>query len=218
MNRKFRWRKGAAVLNWNTLLSTFGLVFIAELGDKTQLAVLTQTCKHRQPWPIFWGASLALTAVSALGVIGGQVLGQLVPLDLIRAGAALAFIVMGLLIGYEALSTAKASETGDPAGECVGLTEESSSVWDWKAFGATFGLLFLAEMGDKTQLAVFSLAGQASTPWPILTGGALALTAVTALSVVGGQGLCALLPERALRALSAVLFLAMGALIGLGVF
>ncbi len=54
-------------MNWNLLLSTFGLVFLAELGDKTQLMVVTQVCKYRRPWPVFAGASLALVAVTALG-------------------------------------------------------------------------------------------------------------------------------------------------------
>ena len=48
-------------MNWSALLSAFGLVFIAELGDKTQLAVMTQTCKFRRPWPVFFGGSLALS-------------------------------------------------------------------------------------------------------------------------------------------------------------
>ena len=48
-------------MDWNVLLSTFGLVFVAELGDKTQLAVVTQTCKYRRPWAVFLGASLATT-------------------------------------------------------------------------------------------------------------------------------------------------------------
>ena len=54
-------------MNWSSLLSTFGLIFIAELGDKTQLAVVTQTCKFRSPWAVFAGGSLALTAVTAVG-------------------------------------------------------------------------------------------------------------------------------------------------------
>ncbi len=49
-------------MDWNLLLSSFGLVFLAELGDKTQLAVVAQTCKYRQPWAVFMGSSLALTA------------------------------------------------------------------------------------------------------------------------------------------------------------
>ena len=59
-------------MDWHVLLSTFGLIFVAELGDKTQLAVVTQVCRHSRPWAVFLGASLALAAVTALGAIGGQ--------------------------------------------------------------------------------------------------------------------------------------------------
>ena len=89
-------------MNWSALLSAFGLVFIAELGDKTQLAVMTQTCKFRRPWPVFLGGSLALTAVTALGAVGGGVLGEFVPAIVIRLVAAAAFVVMGVLIWREA--------------------------------------------------------------------------------------------------------------------
>jgi len=91
-----------AVLNWE-LFSTFGLVLVAEMGDKTQLAVVTQTCKYRRPWAIFAAASLALTMVTALGAATGQLLQQWLPAAWLRAAAALAFVVMGLLIGREAL-------------------------------------------------------------------------------------------------------------------
>ncbi|MBN1177860.1 MAG: TMEM165/GDT1 family protein [Anaerolineae bacterium] len=205
-------------MDWGTLLSTFGLVFIAELGDKTQLAVVTQTCKYRRPWAVFLGASLALTGVTAIGAVGGQVLGQIVPAEALRAVAALAFAVMGVLVGREALKTA----SGSLAAECP-LVEETSAAgamcrsWDWTAFGSTLGLLFVAELGDKTQLAVFSLAGRYGTPWVVFAGGALALTLVTALGVVGGEGLCRIIPERVLLWVSALAFAAMGLLMGLGI-
>ena len=82
-------------MDWNALLTTFGLILMAELGDKTQLAVLAQTCKYRRPWAVFLGASLALTAVTALGTAGGQLVSQLVPPSVLRWAAALAFVVMG---------------------------------------------------------------------------------------------------------------------------
>jgi putative Ca2+/H+ antiporter (TMEM165/GDT1 family) len=88
-----------SVRYWNALLSTFGLIFVAELGDKTQLAVVAQTCKHRQPWTVLLGAGLALTAVTALGVIGGQVLGRIIPEPILRTAGALAFMAMGVLVG-----------------------------------------------------------------------------------------------------------------------
>ncbi len=209
-------------MDWTVLFSTFGLVFVAELGDKTQLAVLTQTCKYRRPWAVFLGASLALTAVTALGVVGGQVLGRIIPEPALRSVAALAFVTMGVLIGREAAKAQADEPARGMSCDCVGDNgEEVSSVlapaWDWRAFGSTFGLLFVAEMGDKTQLAVFSLAGKYPSPWPVFVGGALALTVVTALGVIGGQGLCLLIPERLLRWISAVAFVVMGALIGFGV-
>jgi putative Ca2+/H+ antiporter (TMEM165/GDT1 family) len=204
-------------MDWGALLSAFGLVFVAELGDKTQLAVVTQTCKHRTPWAVFAGASAALIVVTALGAVGGQVLGRLVPDGVLRILAALAFVVMGLLIAREAYkagngpSSRKACET--PADE---LTECASiPIWDWKAFSSTFALLFLAELGDKTQLAVLSLSSQHGDVWQVFVGAALALTLVTALGVVGGQGLRRLISERVLLWASAVAFILMGALMGL---
>ena len=209
-------------MDWNVLLSTFGLVFVAELGDKTQLAVLTQTCKYRQHWSVFLGASLALTAVTALGAAGGQVLGQFIPEPVLRILAALAFVAMGALIAWEA-AQARTGESALAAAcdyEGAGDGEAPSPItraWDWKVFGSTLGLLFVAELGDKTQLAVFSLTGNRQAFWPVFVGGALALTVVTALGVVGGQGLSRLIPERLLRWISAVAFVIMGGLIGFGV-
>jgi putative Ca2+/H+ antiporter (TMEM165/GDT1 family) len=213
-------------MNWNALLSTFGLIFVAELGDKTQLAVVTQTCKFRQPWSVFLGASLALAAVTVLGAVGGQWLGQLVPAPVLRFASALAFVVMGILIGREAAKATSgevewnaACDPGSDENDKDGTGEDCSPVaaWDWKAFSSTLGLLFVAELGDKTQLAVLSLAGKYKDTWSIFLGGTLALILVTALGVLGGQGLCKLIPERVLLWISAVAFVAMGVLIGFGV-
>jgi len=206
-------------MDWSILFSTLGLVFVAELGDKTQLAVVAQVCKHRRPWVIFLGASLALTAVTALGAIGGQVLGQVIPATILRITAASAFIFMGALIGREALK-AKSERLDEEICEKSASTQAdctSDSVWNWQVFGSTLGLLFVAELGDKTQLAVLSLAGKHKDTWSVFLGGSLALILVTTVGVVGGQGLCKLVPQRLLLWISAAAFVAMGALMGLGV-
>lgn len=83
------------------LLSTFALLFIAELGDKTQLAVICLTAKHKSPWWIFAGATLALAVVTGLGVVGGQVLTRFVPEAILRKGAAIMFVVLGALIWFD---------------------------------------------------------------------------------------------------------------------
>lgn len=201
------------MMDLGPLFSTFGLVFLAELGDKTQLAVVAQTCRYRRPWTVFAGASAALAAATALGVAGGQVLGRAVPPSILQAAAALGFVVMGLLMAREAWK----SRRGDSSAVCLDGPEESACRWDWGAFLSTFGLLFVAELGDKTQLAVLALSGRSGSPWAVFCGGTLALVVVTALGVVGGDRLIRFVPERVLLAASAVAFVAMGILIGVGI-
>ncbi len=204
-------------MDWSALFSAMGLLLVAELGDKTQLAVVTQTCKFRRPWPVFWGASLALTLVTLLGALGGGLLGRFVPAGVLRTAAAAAFIVMGLFVAREASRAGK----GTLGGETCALPDGSASAIapcdsDWRAFSVTFGLLFVAEVGDKTQLAVLTLATKYSSPWAVFAGGALALSLVTALGVLGGQGLCRIIPARLLLWISAAAFVAMGLLMLLG--
>lgn len=206
-------------MNWSLLFSTFGLVFIAELGDKTQLAVMTQTCKFGRPWPVFLGASIALSATTALGAVGGSVLGYLIPPIVMRMVAALAFVVMGVLIWREsAKQEASCEVTLEAAGECADPKLMARRTrWHWAAFLSTFTLLFVAEMGDKTQLAVVGLTSKQAAPWPVFAGGALALVTVTALGVIGGQQLCRIIPERLLLRISAGAFVLMGILMAAGI-
>ncbi len=85
-------------MDLRVLLTTFGIIFLAEMGDKTQLAAMTMSADTKKPWAVFIGASLALTAVSAIGVLVGAVVGQYVPLEWVKRVAAVAFIVIGVLM------------------------------------------------------------------------------------------------------------------------
>jgi putative Ca2+/H+ antiporter (TMEM165/GDT1 family) len=199
-------------MDWTALLSTFGLLFLAELGDKTQLAVIAQTCRYRRPWAVFLGASLALAIVTGLGVLAGQLAG-LIPGQWIRWVAAAGFIVMGVWLAWETWRAGRkrADNVCDPQ------EQVAPTCSDWRVVGITFGLLFLAELGDKTQLAVFARASTGASPWAVFAGAALALTLVTAIGVVGGEGLVRLVPERTLRWIAAAAFVVMGVLMGIGV-
>lgn len=88
---------------WKAFLSTFGLLVLAELGDKTQLAVIAQVCKYNRPGAVFLGAILALAVVTGLGVVVGQALTTVVPEAILRKVAAAAFVVMGVLMWLEVL-------------------------------------------------------------------------------------------------------------------
>jgi putative Ca2+/H+ antiporter (TMEM165/GDT1 family) len=83
-------------MDWKLIASTFGAIFLAELGDKTQLAAVTLAASTRRPVAVFVGASLALVAVSAVGVAVGAGLAEVLPLALIRKVSAAAFILIGI--------------------------------------------------------------------------------------------------------------------------
>ena len=85
-------------MDWRVLLTTFGIIFLAEMGDKTQLAAMTMAGEKKRPWEVFLGASLALAAVSAVGILVGTALGQYLPLEWIKRVAGAAFVVIGVLI------------------------------------------------------------------------------------------------------------------------
>jgi putative Ca2+/H+ antiporter (TMEM165/GDT1 family) len=85
-------------MDFRVLMTTFGIIFLAEMCDKTQLAAMTMAAQTKKPWAVFIGSSLALAAVSALGVMVGGVIGDYVPLEWVKRGAAVAFIVIGVLM------------------------------------------------------------------------------------------------------------------------
>lgn len=85
-------------MDWRVILTTFGVIFLAEMGDKTQLAAMTMAAQTNKPWAVLIGASVALACVSAIGVVVGGALGQYLPLVWIKRAAAVAFIVIGVLI------------------------------------------------------------------------------------------------------------------------
>jgi len=85
-------------MDLRVFLTTFGVIFLAEMGDKTQLAAMTMAADSKKPWAVFFGASLALAAVSLLGVLVGSLLGDYVPVIWVKRVAATAFIVIGVLM------------------------------------------------------------------------------------------------------------------------
>jgi putative Ca2+/H+ antiporter (TMEM165/GDT1 family) len=85
-------------MDWRVLITTFGVIFLAEMGDKTQLAAMTMAAQTKRPWAVFLGASLALIAVSGIGVLVGGAIGNYVPLIWVKRVAAVAFIVIGVLM------------------------------------------------------------------------------------------------------------------------
>jgi putative Ca2+/H+ antiporter (TMEM165/GDT1 family) len=83
----------------------------------------------------------------------------------------------------------------------------------WKVFFTTFGVMLLAELGDKTQLTILSLSSRFRSPWTVFFGAALAMVLATGLGVAVGSFLPSLIGEKAVRYVSGSLFIIFGALV-----
>ncbi|VVB94764.1 Uncharacterised protein [uncultured archaeon] len=81
----------------NVFISTFSMIALAEMGDKTQLSAITLAAKYNSPYMVFIGAVLALASISLIGIIVGKKLCEIVPLSKIKLGAGALFILFGIL-------------------------------------------------------------------------------------------------------------------------
>lgn len=85
-------------MDLKALLTAFGLIFVAELGDKTQLTTMLLAAQSKSPVSVFIGAALALAASALLGVLFGSAITQVVPVRFIRIGAGAFFVLIGLFL------------------------------------------------------------------------------------------------------------------------
>ncbi|HSO83801.1 TMEM165/GDT1 family protein [Thiocapsa sp.] len=171
-------------------VTTFGVIFLAELGDKSQLVCMTLAARHRR-WPVLIGAVAAFVVLNSLAVVFGVGLAQWIPERVLAGAVAILFAVFGVL----ALRAEEADED----------TPQRS----WSHQGivmATFSMIFLAEMGDKTQLAVAGLA-VTLPPLAVWTGATIALALTSALGVWVGCRLLQVMPLHRLHQLSGMVFL-----------
>jgi putative Ca2+/H+ antiporter (TMEM165/GDT1 family) len=90
-------------LDWKAAFITFSLIFVAELGDKTQLMVMSMSAKSRSPGAIFFGAAVALVASALFAVLAGDILLRHVPLRMVRLVTGISFIVIGGVFVFRTL-------------------------------------------------------------------------------------------------------------------
>lgn len=169
---------------------SLGVIFAAELGDKSQLMALAFATRYR-PLPVLLGITAATALVHLVSVVVGAVLGSALPTRAISIVAAVAFVGFGLwtLRGDE-LTDEEEQRAAQPAKHVV------------IAVGTVF---FLAELGDKTMLATITLATREGLIGTWL-GSTVGMVAADALAIVVGRALGTRLPEKAIRIGASVLF------------
>jgi putative Ca2+/H+ antiporter (TMEM165/GDT1 family) len=186
---------------WTLLASVFGVVFVAELPDKTALAALVLATRHR-PVPVFLGAASALTIQSAVAVAAGHLV-SLLPARPVHVFAGALFLLSALLMWRRGNDEAEEGASRDGA---AGF---------WRSTWLVFGVVFIAEWGDLTQLATAALAARYRSPFVVFAGATLALWAVTGIAVFVGHRAGKLLDPDLTRRIAAVLFGVIGgALLG----
>jgi len=87
-------------MDWKLFAATFGTIFLAEMGDKTQLATIALTGESKKLWTVFFGAASALVLTSLIGVLAGGIISRYVPEQIIQKVAALFFIITGVLFFF----------------------------------------------------------------------------------------------------------------------
>jgi putative Ca2+/H+ antiporter (TMEM165/GDT1 family) len=85
-------------MDWKILIATFSTIFLAELGDKTQIAAIIMTSKTNKPLTVFIGSMIAFAVITIIGVAFGGVITKVIPIYLIKVLSAVAFITVGILI------------------------------------------------------------------------------------------------------------------------
>ncbi len=173
-------------------ITSFIFVFLAEMGDKTQLLAMAFAAKYK-PHKVLLAIFLATLLINSLSVAVGKFLTAIVPLNIISLIAALSFIVFGLWT----LREDKLEDGG----------RKESRFGPVATVGAAF---FLMEMGDKTQLATISLAVEFKNGLSVLAGTTLAMVAADAIGIIAGVIMRKHIPEKTIKWVSAALFILFG--------
>jgi Ca2+/H+ antiporter, TMEM165/GDT1 family len=175
------------------LVST-GVVALGEIGDKTQLLALILAARYQKPLPIIAGILVATLANHALAGLMGSMVQALVPADILRWLVALSFFAV-------AAWALKPDEID---------ADEPLPASRWGVFGVTLVAFFLAEMGDKTQIATIILAARFESLAAVVLGTTLGMLVANVPVVLVGKAASARIPFKAVRIAAALLFAGLG--------
>ena len=178
----------------NAFLVSLIAVAVAEIGDKTQLLSLTLAAKYRRPWPICIGIFIATLVNHALAGEVGVLLAQWISARTMHWIVTVSFLGMAIW----ALVPDRADQAAVGKGAGHGLVI------------ATMITFFLAEMGDKTQLATVALAAHYQPLWQVIAGTTLGMMLANVPVVMLGSRFAERIPLRAARLTAALLFLGLG--------
>ncbi len=194
------------MFDYRLFFSIFGVIFVAELPDKTALASMVLATRYRA-MPVFLGAALALTVQSLIAVAAGRLF-ALLPVNVVHVGAGVLFLVSAIFMWRRKDEEEAAPKDGD----------EPQRVGFLRALWIVFGVVFIAEWGDLTQIATAGFAARYHAPVTVFCAATAALWAVAAIAVFAGNRAGKLLDPHLTQKIAAVLFAGVGVALLLGRF
>jgi len=176
------------------LLISTGVIALAEIGDKTQLLAFLLATRFKKPWPIIGGILVATIFNHAMaGLVGAWITVHVNPL------------VLRWILGISFLAMAVWALIPDKIED-----SEAHAVNRFGVFGATLVTFFLAEMGDKTQLATVAMAAHYGTPILVVVGTTLGMLLADVPAVFIGEKLAKRIPVKTVHAIAAIIFVLLG--------
>ncbi len=181
--------------------ATFVAVLLAEVGDKTQVMTLVLAARNRAILPVFVGSVLGEVSANSIAVAIGTFLGIAIPLNIVSLVAGAVFIIFGILTIVK--NEEKHEEVPQAKTKSILLS--------------AFYLIFLAEMGDKSQIIALGLSAQYQNPITVLAGLALGFMVISSVGVLLGERTSKILPMKWIKIASGVLFIIFGILFIAGI-
>ena len=181
------------LISMEQLISSFTLISLAEMGDKTQLLSIILAARYKKFWPIFLGITAATLINHAASAYMGHLLASFINIVVMKEVTSVIMILLGVWM----LIPDKAPETKEEAPK-------------YGIFFTTVIVFFLAEMGDRTQIATVTLGAQYGASIFVILGTTLGMMAANAPAILFGDKLLKYLPLKTLRIVASLMFLLFG--------
>ncbi|MFW9850722.1 MAG: TMEM165/GDT1 family protein [Candidatus Thorarchaeota archaeon] len=183
-----------------TLLTSIGLIFITELGDKTMITAMCLSAQYRRPWIVLLATMIALAISTLVAVIVGFILSTAIPVDLIIYISGILFLGLGF---YSLVIRNKEEpDTCDTPGTFLSMVS----------------LILFSELGDKSQITILALAVHSVFPMMVFIGAIIGFLLLNIISVHAGDRISDKISQKTVRIVAGIVFILFGILVIFGIF
>ncbi|MFX1481923.1 MAG: TMEM165/GDT1 family protein [Promethearchaeota archaeon] len=182
-----------------TLISSIGLVFLMELGDKTMLTTMCLSAQYQRPGLVLLATIAALASSSVIAIIIGYILSAALPIVIITYVSGILFVTLGIYT--LAKSDSDVPDTCDNPGTLFGM----------------FSLVLMSELGDKSQITILALAAQTQFVIMVFIGAIIGFLVVNALGAWAGDRVASKIPLSIVKKIVGVIFILFGVFIVIGI-